>query len=106
MAVRLERAHAKLLGEGAGLLVVGFGLHDIGGIGVGKDNAKLVQRERWRRSSGNDRLRAIKVLVPTDWLQPARERPGSSGEVPTGSGEDTRHLAATIASLTSGFEAA
>ena len=29
VAVRLERAHAQLLGEGEGLLVVGFGLRDI-----------------------------------------------------------------------------
>ena len=46
MAVRLERAHAQFLGQGQGLLVVGFGLRDIGGIGVGLDDAKLVQRER------------------------------------------------------------
>ena len=31
---------------GPGLLVVGFGRRDIGGIGVGMDDAKLVQRER------------------------------------------------------------
>jgi hypothetical protein len=41
-----ERAHAQLLGQGEGLLVVGFGLLDIGGIGVGLDGAKLVQRVR------------------------------------------------------------
>ena len=46
MAVGLERAHAELLGQGQGLLVVGFGLRDIGGIGVGLDDAKLVQRVR------------------------------------------------------------
>ena len=40
----LERAHAELLGQGQGLLVVGFGLLGIGGIGVGLDDAKLVQR--------------------------------------------------------------
>jgi hypothetical protein len=44
--VRLERAHAQLLGQGEGLLVMGFGLRDIGGIGVGMDDAKLMQRER------------------------------------------------------------
>jgi len=32
--MRLERAHAQFLGEGQGLLVVGFGLGGIGGIGV------------------------------------------------------------------------
>jgi hypothetical protein len=41
-----ERAHAQLLGQGQGLLVVGFGRRGIGGIGVGLDSAKLVQRER------------------------------------------------------------
>ena len=41
-----EWAHAEFLGQGQGLPVVGFGLHDIWGIGVGLDNAKLVQRER------------------------------------------------------------
>jgi hypothetical protein len=45
VAVRLERVHTKFLGQDQGLLVVGFGLHDIRGIGVGVDNAKLVQRE-------------------------------------------------------------
>ena len=46
MAVGLERTHAQLLGQGQGLLVVGFGLLGIGGIGVGMDDAKLVQRVR------------------------------------------------------------
>ena len=45
--MRLERAHAQLLGQGQGLLVVRFGLHGIRGIGVGVDNAKLVQRARF-----------------------------------------------------------
>ena len=42
----MERAHAEFLGQGQGLLVVGFGLRGIGGVGVGMDDAKLVQRER------------------------------------------------------------
>jgi hypothetical protein len=42
----LERTYAELLGEGQGVLVVGFGLRDIGRIGVGKDSAKLVQHQR------------------------------------------------------------
>src|SRR5262245_47116920 len=46
MAVGLERPHAQVLSQGEGLLVVGFGLRDIGGVGVGMDDAKLVQRER------------------------------------------------------------
>ena len=32
--------------RGQGLLVMGFGRRDIRGVGVGLDNAKLVQRER------------------------------------------------------------
>jgi len=46
VAVGLEWAHTEFLGQGQGLLVVGFGLLGIGGIGVGMDDAKLVQRER------------------------------------------------------------
>ena len=37
-----KREHAQFLSEGEGLAVVGFGRRDIGGIGVGLDNAKLV----------------------------------------------------------------
>jgi hypothetical protein len=44
VTVGLERAHAQFLGQGQGLLVVGFGRRDIGRVGVGMDNAKLVQR--------------------------------------------------------------
>src|SRR5262249_24061596 len=46
VAVGLERAHAELIGQGQGLLIVGFGLRDLGECGVGMDNAKLVQRAR------------------------------------------------------------
>ena len=46
MAVRLKRAHPISVGQGQGLLVVGRSLCDIGGIGVGIDHTKLVQRER------------------------------------------------------------
>jgi hypothetical protein len=75
--------------------------------GIARPSAvKLAQRERWRRSSGNDRARTVKVLMPLDWLAPAKERPVSSGDPPAQSGEDTRHLAATIASLASTFDAA
>ena len=41
-----ERAHAEFFGQSQGLLVVGFGLCGIGGIGVGMDDAKLVQGTR------------------------------------------------------------
>ena len=44
VAVGYERAHAECLCQGQGLLVMGFGLRDIGRIGVGMDNTKLVQR--------------------------------------------------------------
>ena len=75
--------------------------------GINRASAvKLVQRERWPRSSGNDRARTIRVLVPTDWLAPAKERAVASRDTPATSGEDTRHLVATIASLTSAFDTA
>jgi hypothetical protein len=45
VTVGLQWTHAECLGQGQGLLVVGFGLSGIGGIGVGMDDAKLVQRE-------------------------------------------------------------
>ena len=42
--------------------------------GINRASAvKLVQRERWPRSSGNDRQRTVRVLVPEDWLAPAKE---------------------------------
>jgi hypothetical protein len=44
VAVGLEGTHAERLGESKGLPVVGFGLFGSGGIGVGMDSAKLVQR--------------------------------------------------------------
>ena len=46
MAVRYQRAHPPRLSEGQGLLIVGGGLRDLGGSGVGRDGAKLIQRER------------------------------------------------------------
>src|SRR5262245_35032904 len=44
--MRLERAHAQLLGQGQGLLVLGFGQRDIRRVSVGIDDAKLMQRKR------------------------------------------------------------
>jgi hypothetical protein len=72
--------------------------------GIGRASAvKLVQRERWRRSSGNDRSRIVRVLVPDDWLTPAKEKPAVSAEFPAISGEDTgKHptlLAGALAAL-------
>src|SRR5262249_1567916 len=46
VTVGLERAHAQLLGQGRGRLVVSFGLFGIGRTGVGVDGTKLVQRAR------------------------------------------------------------
>jgi hypothetical protein len=51
VAVGYERAHAEYLGQGQCLLVVGFSLHDIGRVGVGLDDAKLVQRLRLEPAS-------------------------------------------------------
>jgi hypothetical protein len=45
VAVGHERAHAEFIGEGQGLLVMGFGLLGLGRVGVSIDDAKLVQRE-------------------------------------------------------------
>ena len=67
MTVGLEGAHAELLGQGQGLLVVGFGLFGIGRIGVGLDNAKLVQRER---------LVGMLFMLPGQVERPARVLPG------------------------------
>src|SRR5262249_14937324 len=47
MAVNYERAHAEFFGQCQGLLIVGFGQRDIGGIGMGIDGAKLVQYDRF-----------------------------------------------------------
>jgi hypothetical protein len=55
VAVGLERAHAEFVGQGEGLLVVGFGLRDIGGVGVGMEDAKLVQCNPGSRGSGRVR---------------------------------------------------
>jgi hypothetical protein len=68
--------------------------------GIGRASAvKLVQRERWRRSSGNDRSRIVRVLVPTDWLAPAKEKPAETSGFPATSGEDTGMMAGALAVL-------
>ena len=67
MTVGLEWAHAQLLGQGQGLLVVGFGLLGIGGIGVGMNSAKLVQGER---------LVPTRLLLPSQGERLARVLPG------------------------------
>src|SRR4029453_4689814 len=57
VAMGLEWAHTEFLSQGECLLVVGFGLRDIGRVGVGMDGAQLVQRAR---------------LVPTCLLLPGQ----------------------------------
>lgn len=43
--------------------------------GIGRESAvKLVQRKRWRRVPGNDGV--ARILVPLDWLTPAKEPSG------------------------------
>ena len=45
MTMGHEWAHAQLLGQDQGPLVVDFGRRAIEGVGVGVDDAKLVQRQ-------------------------------------------------------------
>ena len=67
MAVRLQGTHAQLFGQGEGLVVVGFCLRDIGGLGIGLDDAKLVQRVR---------LVSTCLLLPSQGERLARVLPG------------------------------
>src|SRR5262249_33906910 len=46
VAIGLERAHAEFLSQGESLLVIGFSLLSIRGVGVGLNDAKLAERER------------------------------------------------------------
>jgi hypothetical protein len=66
--------------------------------GINRASAvKLVQRERWPRSSGNERSRIVKMLVPDEWLTPAKEIPPDTAQVPGKSPEDTGMKAVLIA---------
>jgi hypothetical protein len=60
--------------------------------GIGRESAvKLAQRERWRKLSGNSPDRTVRVLVPLEWLKPAKA--GHVGETfPEGFGELSRLL--------------
>jgi len=60
--------------------------------GIGRESAvKLAQRERWRKQSGNSPDRTVRVLVPPEWLKPAKG--GQFGEAfPEGIGELSRLL--------------
>jgi hypothetical protein len=66
--------------------------------GINRASAvKLVQRERWPRSSGNDRQRTVRVLVPEDWLTPAKEFRANTEGNPSLSREDTGMMATLTA---------
>jgi chromosome segregation ATPase len=60
--------------------------------GIGRESAvKLVQREGWRKASGNSPDRTVRVFVPEEWLRPAKG--GHVGEgIPEGFGELSRLL--------------
>ena len=62
-----ERAHTECVSQSQGLLIVGFSLLGIGGIGVGMDGAQLVQR---------DRLIPAVLQLPGKVECPARVLPG------------------------------
>ena len=64
MAVGLERAHAQILGQGQGLLVVGFGLCDIRGIATCGDLTKQAQSPCFESASllgARERKRALSL---------------------------------------------
>jgi hypothetical protein len=67
--------------------------------GISRPSAiRLVRRERWRRTKGNDQT--ARVFVPGDWLKPAGKRsPGqSSSNHPDATGDLSR--------ITNAFESA
>jgi len=69
--------------------------------GIGRPSAvKLAQRERWRRIPGNDRDRTVRVLVPSEWLQPSKAtliREAAPDGIPDAVPEFTRQLDAANA---------
>ena len=70
--------------------------------GIGRESAvKLAQRKRWRRIPGNDGI--ARVLVPLDWLVPAKD--ASPDHSPEPSGEPSPILAAFEAALAAVREA-
>ncbi len=65
--------------------------------GIGRESAKkLALREGWRRIPGNDG--STRVLVPREWLRPARE--SSRERSRESSREDTRAISALEAAFT------
>jgi hypothetical protein len=66
--------------------------------GINRASAvKLVQRERWQRSTGNERSRVVRVLVPDEWLTRAKESLPDTASVPGMSREDTGMIVALTA---------
>jgi hypothetical protein len=64
--------------------------------GIGRESAvKLAQRKRWRRIPGNDGV--ARVLVPLDWLTPAKEPSGERS--PEASPEHSPELPGVISAL-------
>jgi hypothetical protein len=62
--------------------------------GIGRASAvKLAQREKWQRRRGNDQT--ARVLVPLEWLKPARRQPATfREEFPEGFPEFSRIVSA------------
>jgi hypothetical protein len=74
--------------------------------GIGRASAvKLAQRERWQRRPGNDRT--ARVLVPLDWLKPARRSGDTSPEeFPEASRELSRVIGVLEAAIAASKERA
>ena len=69
--------------------------------GIGRESAvKLVQREGWRKRPGNNSDRTVRVLVPEDWLKPARQ-----AHIPEGFPEDFAGLSRIVRPLEAAVEA-
>lgn len=73
--------------------------------GIGRESAvKLVQRERWRKLAGNDRDRTVRVLVPLEWLRPARQE--LHGTLPEAIGEALPEAIPEVSPQISAFQIA
>jgi hypothetical protein len=71
--------------------------------GIGRESAvKLVQRKRWRRIPGNDGV--ARILVPLDWLIPAKEP--SIEPSPERSPEPSPDVSSAISVFRAAFETA
>jgi hypothetical protein len=72
--------------------------------GIGRASAvKLAQREKWQRRAGNDRT--ARVLVPLEWLKPARRQSETfREEFPEGFPEFSRIVSALEAAIAASKE--